>query len=184
MMSSLIAPPTMPSPQDASALVAHDETRSFVAKGAYNNNKQKKNRPYCEHCKRPGHTRDTCWVIHDKPADWKPSRYSKEHEPQANAATTNPFSPEQLEMLQCIIKKANQLGDPSKAGSSRLVAQRGIQLRALQAIKAYHVNTDFSSVWIMDSGASDHMSYMSLLLMEHEPWWFVLELLPFHKSSS
>ena len=29
-------------------------------------------RTYCEHCKKLGHTKDTCWILHGKPADWKP----------------------------------------------------------------------------------------------------------------
>ena len=29
-------------------------------------------RTYCEHCKKLGHTKDTCWALHGKPADWKP----------------------------------------------------------------------------------------------------------------
>ncbi|KAJ9673002.1 hypothetical protein PVL29_026326 [Vitis rotundifolia] len=33
-------------------------------------------RTYCEHCKKLGHTKDTCWALHGKPADWKP-RQSK-----------------------------------------------------------------------------------------------------------
>ena len=29
-------------------------------------------RTYCEHCKKLGHTKDTCWTLHGKPADRKP----------------------------------------------------------------------------------------------------------------
>ena len=24
-------------------------------------------RPWCDHCRQPGHTQDNCWKIHDKP---------------------------------------------------------------------------------------------------------------------
>ena len=29
-------------------------------------------RTYCEHCKKLGHTKDTCWALHGKPVYWKP----------------------------------------------------------------------------------------------------------------
>ncbi|KAJ9682803.1 hypothetical protein PVL29_018680 [Vitis rotundifolia] len=29
-------------------------------------------RTYCEHCKKLGHIKDTCWPLHGKPTDWKP----------------------------------------------------------------------------------------------------------------
>ncbi|GAV56876.1 UBN2_3 domain-containing protein, partial [Cephalotus follicularis] len=34
-------------------------------------NSQKNGRPWCNHCNKLGHTRDTCWDIHGKPANWK-----------------------------------------------------------------------------------------------------------------
>ena len=43
-------------------------------------------RTYCEHCKKLGHTKDTCWALHGKPADWKP-RQPKAHSHQASTET-------------------------------------------------------------------------------------------------
>jgi len=34
----------------------------------------RRQRPYCEHCKVMGHTKDTCWALHGKPDDWVPRR--------------------------------------------------------------------------------------------------------------
>ena len=34
-------------------------------------------RIYCEHCKKMGHTKDTCWTLHGKPAEWKPKQPNK-----------------------------------------------------------------------------------------------------------
>ena len=44
-------------------------------------------RTYCEHCKKPGHTKDTCWTLHGKPADWKPRQPNKAHSHQASTET-------------------------------------------------------------------------------------------------
>ena len=27
--------------------------------------------PWCDHCKKPWHTRETCWKLHGKPSNWK-----------------------------------------------------------------------------------------------------------------
>lgn len=67
MLSSTLNPAT-----EGSALVTCSPFNSKPAGGD-----QKKNgRPWCDHCKRPGHTKDNCWKIHGKPADWKPSSRS------------------------------------------------------------------------------------------------------------
>ena len=41
-------------------------------------------RTYCEHCKKLGHTKDTCCALHGKPADWKPRQPNKAHSHQAS----------------------------------------------------------------------------------------------------
>ncbi|RDY13301.1 hypothetical protein CR513_01809, partial [Mucuna pruriens] len=42
----------------------------MVARGDdFNNIGQEKS--WCDHCKKPWHTRDTCWKLHRKPANWK-----------------------------------------------------------------------------------------------------------------
>ncbi|KAI4384725.1 hypothetical protein MLD38_002840 [Melastoma candidum] len=38
----------------------------------YSSNSFGRQRPSCDHCKRVGHTRQTCWVLHGKPPNWKP----------------------------------------------------------------------------------------------------------------
>ena len=151
---------------DGSALIAQEESQAFIAKAPYN--KAKKGRPYCDHCKKSGHTRETCWEIHGKPANWKPSRYSKDQDTQANAAATSPFSPEQLEMLSCLIRKATQPADSSPA-STGLMAQRGTLTQAIKALTAFHVTTSLSSMWITDSGASDHMTSNHNLFYNYTP---------------
>lgn len=41
-------------------------------------------RPWCDHCSKPGHTKDSCWKLHGRPANWKPR-----NNPSAN---NSPFS--------------------------------------------------------------------------------------------
>ncbi|GMP46736.1 hypothetical protein CsSME_00014783 [Camellia sinensis var. sinensis] len=53
-----------------------------------NRQKNKGGRPWCDHCRKPGHSRETCWKIHGKPADWKP-RQPLEKEGRGNHVATN-----------------------------------------------------------------------------------------------
>ena len=89
-----------------------DQSSALTARGFQPNssdNRGKKGRAWCEHCRKPGHTRDTCWKIHGKPADWKPSRPASDRESRGNHAAaeegtssieSSPFNKEQLETLQ------------------------------------------------------------------------------------
>ncbi|KAF5948218.1 hypothetical protein HYC85_014175 [Camellia sinensis] len=90
--------------------VTNPESSALVVRGnPYNNNdnRPKKGRPWCDHCRRSGHTKDTCWKIHGKPADWKPSRFANDKEGRGNLVAVDekpsiepiPFSKEQLEVL-------------------------------------------------------------------------------------
>ena len=73
-------------------------------------NKLRKGRPWCEHYKKPSHTRETCWKIHGKLADWKPNRARNDWESHANVASTlvdnvetSSFTREQIEALQKLL---------------------------------------------------------------------------------
>lgn len=91
-------------------------------------------RPWCDHCKRPGHTKESCWKIHGRPVDWKPLGHT---------ASSSQFSPDQMNILHSIINRAQIQG--SQMSSTGAVVQQG------------NLSTTSSS-WIVDSGASDHMT--------------------------
>lgn len=61
-----------------------------------------------------------------------------------------PFTKEQLEILQKLIGQTNTSFDPSLISSGNMAHQGTISLALLS-----HVN---STPWIVDSGASDHMT--------------------------
>lgn len=76
-----------------------------------NNNQKKKNHLWCDNCKKTGYTKETCWHLHSKRADWKPSRPQQNRGGRDNNTTAkedtsniipnpNSFSKEQLEALQ------------------------------------------------------------------------------------
>ncbi|RVW65136.1 hypothetical protein CK203_035784 [Vitis vinifera] len=91
---------------DASTLAA----RSFNSSGG---DRQKRDRPWCDYCKKPGHYKETCWKLHGKPADWKPSHGLTEMAEHTWLPTLraplfpepSPFNKEQMEMLQKLLSK-------------------------------------------------------------------------------
>ncbi|RVX00895.1 Retrovirus-related Pol polyprotein from transposon TNT 1-94 [Vitis vinifera] len=103
-----------------------------------NRQKIKGGRPWCDHCRKLGHSRETCWKIHGKPVDWKP-RQPPEKEGRGNHVATDeqspqpeasPFNKEQMEMLQ----------------------------KLLSPLFAFTAGKKRKKPWIVDSGASDHMT--------------------------
>ncbi|RVW19744.1 hypothetical protein CK203_115653 [Vitis vinifera] len=43
-----------------------------------------KPRVWCDHCNKPRHTRETCWKLHGKPADWKPVEWKTNKQGNSN----------------------------------------------------------------------------------------------------
>ncbi|RVW44655.1 Copia protein [Vitis vinifera] len=115
---------------------------------------QKRDRPWCDYCKKPGHYKEACWKLHGKPADWKPKpRFNRDGRAHvaANSESTSvlepsPFNKEQMEMLQ---KLLSQVGSGSTTGI------------------AFTANRGGMKPWIVDTGASDHMTGDAAILQNY-----------------
>jgi len=135
------------------------KTMGFYTKGAPNglDPRQQKGRPWCEHCRKPGHKEDTCWDLHGKPTNWKPRQNknrgyqaSSDYQTGRSKETGSAFNSEQMEQLYKMfsgLQSSSQTNNPS--GS---LAHKGNFLRALNS------TTQSQTPWIIDSGASDHMT--------------------------
>lgn len=94
--------------------------------------RQQTSRPWCDHCRKPGHKEDTCWDLHGKPSDWRSRQNTRNYGYQAavnstetkNSTSSNTFSPEQLEQLQKMFSNFNSLN------SSSSLAHRGNILKS------------------------------------------------------
>ena len=71
----------------------------------------KPERPFCDYCKKEGHTRNRCWDIHGKPADWKPRQGNykvkqvlPENGSAASSQETTSVSNEQLAQIIDMLK--------------------------------------------------------------------------------
>ncbi|KAG5219081.1 Retrovirus-related polyprotein from transposon [Salix suchowensis] len=140
----------LPSLRETFSEVRREESRKKVMMGSHNSgpsmegsalvsrasswDSRKKGRPWCDHCQKPGHTKETCWKIHGKPSNWKPSRLSNDKESRAyvaaisddnrqrlNNTPADPFTKEQLEILQKLFSQN------STTTGSGMAAQKGTE---------------------------------------------------------
>lgn len=109
------------------------------------NRPRKGGRLWCDHCKKTGHFRETCWKIHGKPADWKPRPRANIVATAEDSTTTegSPFSKSQLEALQKLF------GQPIPGAHVTMMSH---QDTTSNTFSAKSINP-----WIVDSGDSDHM---------------------------
>ncbi|RVW83269.1 Retrovirus-related Pol polyprotein from transposon RE1 [Vitis vinifera] len=102
------------------------------------------------------HYKEACWKLHGKLADWKPKpRFDRDGKAHvaANSESTfvpelSPFNKEQMEMLQ---KLLSQVGSGSTTGIT------------------FTANREGMKSWIVDTGASDHMTGDAAILQNYKP---------------
>ncbi|XP_034696491.1 uncharacterized protein LOC117929247 [Vitis riparia] len=138
----------LPSLREAFSEVRREESRKNLMMGSHqqlnmaessalktqfapfdNRQKIKGGRPWCDHCRKPGHSRETCWKIHGKPVDWKP-RQPLEKEGRGNHVATDeqspqpeasPFNKEQMEMLQKLLSPLLSVQSQTGSSSNQLI---------------------------------------------------------------
>ena len=143
------------------ALTTHDKTHAPHQR----NQTTGKEQLWCSHCHKLNHTKQTCWKLLEKLADWKP-RNQRETNREPNRAldteTSNDkeksgnlsLSTEQIKFLQTLLSNQNLLKETEAASSSSM------------AIVAHKSNTSISCFidiyidggWIINTGTSDHMT--------------------------
>ncbi|KAK8574586.1 hypothetical protein V6N12_062276 [Hibiscus sabdariffa] len=106
----------------------------------------KRGRPWCDHCKKPGHVIRKCWKLHGKPADWKPRGSPSAKE--VNSSSSSFLTKEQLQEIQTLFARFQG----PRGAHLTLADSEGIS--PFPALLSSKVETG----WIFDSGASDHMS--------------------------
>ncbi|KAG6497063.1 hypothetical protein ZIOFF_044949 [Zingiber officinale] len=126
-------------------------TGSNIRRGTANLRKpEEKSVLWCDFCNKPRHTRETCWKIHGKPANFKSKSGEKNERifPTTNEAmtTTSAITKEHLEQLLALLTSNSSSNTPNVS-----VAHTGNE------IIAFPCGFGISAQWIIDSGASDHI---------------------------
>ncbi|XP_050204868.1 uncharacterized protein LOC126654907 [Mercurialis annua] len=109
-----------------SALATNRYSEEKDAKGAFGKDVWR-----CEHCKKPYHTKDTCWDLHGTPLDWKPrtQRRKKVYVTEITTSSTPQlFTDEQMEVLRKMVNSSSELSKsaPSNSrGSTALTTHKG-----------------------------------------------------------
>lgn len=172
---------------DARSNIETSESKAFVA-SEKRQFKWKKNNLKCEHCERTNHTKERCWVLypHLKPkfnknskdsAGYKanqainPTHHISSHDTssyQTNStdATANLVSNPYvlLNQFAALLQQYGKPGKPTIDAPSSLVVS-GI----LQAFMSSCNSNSKSNVWMVDTGATDHMTNQKICLHDFVP---------------
>ena len=142
-------------PTENSALATSGANRPYTNQ----RRSDEKSQVSCDYCNKPCHTQETCWKIHGKPANWKSSKPGERSNrlTPANEAESSPFNKEQMDHLLKLLKSNPSLGTPSSSP-----VQIGSTSFSLSSCST-------STPWIIDSGASDHMTSLSHLFKSYSP---------------
>ncbi|KAI5409935.1 hypothetical protein KIW84_055407 [Lathyrus oleraceus] len=113
--------------------------------------------PWCDHCKREWHTRETCWKLKDKPPNWKKKsgcafQASNSDQGQQPPPSQFPLTTEQLDRLYKL------LDSPTPSCS---IVTKG---------NSAFISVSPSHTWIVNSGASDHMTGESTMFSSYSPY--------------
>ncbi|XP_019248747.1 PREDICTED: uncharacterized protein LOC109228013 [Nicotiana attenuata] len=128
-------------------------------RGGYSGSKP---RPFCDYCKKPGHTKERCYKFHGYPQD---SRFNKGKRIVANVhggQSENSMEGQDGDSGQNF--HAGNGENEMKAGAVNFA---GISACSTSFDSGANSNECFRSIadsWILDSGASNHMTYKKFML--------------------
>ena len=106
-------------------------------------NKGRKENFYCDHCHKTGHTKDRCWELYPHlKINFEKNR--KDHAAMVDTSISmNQFS----QLLQQFCKSMSSESNPSSASTN-----------VSGNLQAYLTSSSRVTSWIIDSGATDHMT--------------------------
>ncbi|KAJ7969147.1 Retrovirus-related Pol polyprotein from transposon TNT 1-94 [Quillaja saponaria] len=111
----------------------------------------------CDYCGKTRHTRDTCWKLHGRPTRGRGGRFVGPPRSRAYVSDTvesspstesSALNPEEMQHLRRLMAKLDGCPSTSAASSHHASSHHAL---------GTHSTTD-SEPWIIDSGASDHMT--------------------------
>ena len=132
----LLGTKSLPSLREVFAEVIREESRKRViltaaeptASSALTTTKREDNprdKQWCKHCNKSYHTKDTCWKLHGKPANWKPRNKREKERPAYTTIASTPkkgmslnLTTELVEFLQKLLNGTHLAKDLDVSASN------------------------------------------------------------------
>ena len=136
---------------DSSVLVSQTNSQ-----GGHSGNRGRGQRPHCTYCNKLGHTRDRCYQLHGRPP--RTAHVAQSSDPQL------PQPPQPPQPLSFSISQGISLTDSEYDDYLRYQATKSASVAFVASVaqtgnaSACLTHTSSLGPWILDSGASDHIS--------------------------
>ena len=134
------------------------EASAFAVQNSNQKWKGNRYKVHCTYCDKPGHTRETCWKLHGKPSQNQSAGTGRPaaHMVQSNGAGILPLPGTSS---NCITLTGSEYEEYAQFQAAKQQAQQ-------QSSSLQHSSTSIACLsqsstgtpWILDSGASDHIS--------------------------
>ena len=119
------------------------------SRGGRGSNRGRGQRPQCTNCHRLGHTRDRCYQLHGRPPRIAHLAQSSDHSACSSSVSGSSSTPQGVILTPSEYVEYLRHTQATKSSSIASVAQNGNVSTCL---------THSSAPWILDTGASDHIS--------------------------
>ena len=133
---------------DTSVMVSQSLSRGD-SRGGRGSNRGRGQRPQCTYCHRLGHTHDRCYQLHGRPPRTAHLIQSSDHSACSSSVSGSLSTPQGVIITPSEYEEYLRLTQAAKSSSIASVAQTGNVSTCL---------THSSTPWILDTGASDHIS--------------------------
>lgn len=132
----------------------------------------RKDRPFCTHCKRPGHTMEKCYKLHGFPPDFKSS-------PKANNVITGDHNSGSnlANVIHDISSSQCQKFMEALSGQMASVNMASVSSESVRIFFSlpFELNLHDKNAWIIDSGATQHICHVLELQCEYS-WWALFDI--------
>ena len=128
---------------------------------------------WCTYCKKPRHTKEHCWKLYGKPSthsqEWgQRGEQPRQTQGQAHVTVQNPtqgfggLSIEDMEKLKNLLGSMDKLATkPDTQASSQGRCSLTLSGKEPISLGLNALGDEFRNAWILDSGATDHMTHSS-----------------------